>query len=602
MPQVNHRPSSDQIFICPDCQTTYGEGSEYCPEDGALLQPLERTLITRRGHIVAGRFHLEGVIGEGGMGTVYRAVQHPIERVVAVKMLHTELVKDKVYVSRFLNEAQAASVLLNPNTVTIFDYGQEPDGALYIAMEFLDGQPLYDRLLRGPLPSQHAMQIAAQVCRALAEAHRKGIVHRDLKPDNIMLTAADNHELLTKVVDFGIAKVLRPIGRSASLGPVTQAGVVMGTPLYMAPAQARGVKPDPASDLYSLGVVLFEMLAGEPPFNATNAIDLVVKHLHEPAPPVSSRLETLPVPLVRLVEALLEKPPENRPDSAEAVSLELQALLKGRITATEVLEYGLLEGIERADAEEVAQPKLPSDDFAFETVATLTDLSGVETHGLEQESYPAPLPPRVTPMPTGAGLYDASTIRDTHPQLEVDESSGDALGAPVAPGTLEAPRAPQPVVHEVGVSKQTKRTKRPILIGGVILVMVLIGGAAVGSLVSWPVPSPVEPMTLPTPPSVQEPSPREEREEREEESPEESAATFLVHLKSVPPGARVFQGSRFLCTTACSTELPTGQKILLSFRKEGYLVKSRRVEVSIDAEIVVTLRSSEPDASVPFLP
>jgi serine/threonine-protein kinase len=225
---------------CPVCSRHYSESAEFCPVDGALLLSSDALSLSRIGEVLSGRYHVKDVVGHGGMGTVFAAVQQPIGRKVAVKVLHPDLAKDTTFVTRFHTEAKAASVLVNPNTVTIHDFGQTEDGTLFIAMEYLEGDSLADRLDLGALPWRHAAAIGAQVCRALAEAHRKGIVHRDQKPQNIMLLTADDGSLLVKVLDFGIAKMLQSPGLTSSGAPVTQVGVIIGTPQYMSPEQAQG--------------------------------------------------------------------------------------------------------------------------------------------------------------------------------------------------------------------------------------------------------------------------------------------------------------------------------------------------------------------------
>lgn len=193
----SHEPSSDDdtFYVCQTCDRWYRDELDVCPVDGAKLRRAVRPSDSLVEEVLAGRFVIDGVIGEGGMGTVYRATQRPIGRPVAIKVLHKRMVQDKNLVKRLLNEAQAASALVNPNTVTIHDFGQTPDGSLFISMEYLVGQTLADKTLadkvaRGPLEVHHTLEIGAQVCRALSEAHRKGIVHRDLKPENIMLSVS----------------------------------------------------------------------------------------------------------------------------------------------------------------------------------------------------------------------------------------------------------------------------------------------------------------------------------------------------------------------------------------------------------------------------
>ncbi len=277
------------------------------------------------------------------MGTVYRAEQTPLGRPVALKVIHRAFVSDPKVVSRFLREAKIACQLTNPHTVTIFDFGNE-EGVLYLAMELLQGQSLHERLCRGPVEPVRAAEIAAQVCRSLTEAHKKGIIHRDLKPDNIFLSSADDGALLCKVLDYGLARVMSsdesPGGIQATL---TQIGTIVGTPIYMSPEQARGKKLDARTDLYSMGVVLFEMLSGVAPFLDEDAVVVLGKHIRDPVPRIAETGARVapPAALQVLVDKLLEKEPSKRPPDAAWVFQELRAYLAqvaGRSTRLPAIE------------------------------------------------------------------------------------------------------------------------------------------------------------------------------------------------------------------------------------------------------------------------
>lgn len=320
----------ENAYVCPSCGRQFTDKLDFCPYDGVrLLSGEENSNSLRRvGAVIGGRYHVDGVLGHGGMGTVFRAVQQPIGRRVAVKVLHPELAQDDTFVSRFHTEAKAASVLVNPNTVTIYDFGQTEDRTLFIAMEYLRGVSLAHRLGRGALPWTHAAAIGVQVCRALSEAHRKGIVHRDLKPENIMLNAADDGSLLIKVLDFGIAKMLEIPGRTHLKGvPVTQVGVIIGTPQYMSPEQVRGGEPIPASDLYALGIILYEALSGAVPFVEEEPILLLGMHMKAVPPPLTSPFGDIPPAFSTLITQLLAKEPAERPGPAGDVGTSLKRIM-----------------------------------------------------------------------------------------------------------------------------------------------------------------------------------------------------------------------------------------------------------------------------------
>jgi serine/threonine-protein kinase len=273
-----------------------------------------------------GNYKIVRVIGEGGMGTVYQAEHPMIGKRVAVKMLRAELGKDPGLVSRFFQEARAVNEIRHPNIVDISDYGKTDDGHVYLVMELLEGRSLRDRLnAEGALPLIDVVTICRQVCDALAAAHRVGIVHRDLKPDNIFLLADPNQPgvLRSKLFDFGVAKLLGE--QDKYVGHKTIAGAVVGTPFYMSPEQALCQDVGAASDIYSMGVVMFEMATGRVPFSAEQAVLLLNAILKQPAPPPSRSRPEVPPSLDRLILRCLEKAPGSRPQNMEEVVALLSA-------------------------------------------------------------------------------------------------------------------------------------------------------------------------------------------------------------------------------------------------------------------------------------
>jgi serine/threonine protein kinase len=270
--------------------------------------------------IIAGRFRIECEIGTGGMGTVYRAAHLGLERPVAVKIIKPEYASDPDVADRFMREARTMARLRHPHAAMIFDAGNLPDGRHFIIMEFVEGQTLSETLEReGRFTPERAVRIAADICDVLAEAHNLGIVHRDLKPSNIML-----NERGVCVLDFGVAKVLATSADATHTHATTGSGVIVGTPRYMSPEQCLGQRVGARSDLYSLGVLLYEMLAGRPPFTDPLASAVLVKQATAPPPPLPKLREDIPRPLVMAVHTLLAKRPEDRPPNAKAAQKMLE--------------------------------------------------------------------------------------------------------------------------------------------------------------------------------------------------------------------------------------------------------------------------------------
>jgi len=282
------------------------------------------------GRVVADRFEVLSLIGAGGMGSVYRARQVGLEREVALKLLKEEASWDPDTVTRFHREAKAMSLLQHGNTVRVFDFGQTVDGTLFLAMELLEGETLTKRVTReGCLDPVLAIRVVQQVLRSLHEAHSKGIVHRDLKPDNIVLAGVEGHaEPVVKVLDFGIAKVFEGENQFDQLE--TQAGTVFGTPRYMSPEQAQGKSLDPRSDLYSVGVLLYQLLTGVPPFQDEEAVVVMAKHIRDkPEPPIKvAPTRPISTSLNRAVLKALEKDPSRRFQDATEFARGLEKCIK----------------------------------------------------------------------------------------------------------------------------------------------------------------------------------------------------------------------------------------------------------------------------------
>jgi serine/threonine protein kinase len=299
--------------------------------------------------VIAGRYRILAKLGEGGMGAVYQAEQISLKRTVAVKLLRPDVSASPMLLRRFNAEAEAVAKLRHPNTVNIYDFGQDTDGALFIAMELLEGSSLRTVIHHeAPLPIRRALAIASQVAASLADAHGKTIIHRDLKPDNVMLTDRGRSKDNVTVLDFGIAK-LRDDTRGTQ-HQMTQAGDMLGTPQYMAPEQIRGDQIDGRTDIYALGGMIYEMVTARLPYEAPTVMALLSKHLLEQAPPPSQRRPELGIPpmIDDLVMCAMAKDPGARPATMEEYGERIAAVLAS-LPAEATAQRSALVGVPRSD-------------------------------------------------------------------------------------------------------------------------------------------------------------------------------------------------------------------------------------------------------------
>ncbi len=270
--------------------------------------------------VVDDRYKIIRLIGEGGMGVVYEAHQISVDRRVAIKMLHKELASDEGWVRRFYNEAKSCSMLEHPNTVRIFDFGQTKQGQLFIAMEYLDGESLKQAIWEsGTISPERTLRILHQVCAALVEAHAAGIVHRDIKPDNIFLLQMAGAPDFVKVLDFSVAKL------KSQEGPNTKAGMTFGTPHYMSPEQAKGKSSDPRTDLFSLGVIGYEMLTGRLPFEGDKPSEVLLQLSNQPLPPFPT---SVPLAAQNIIFQATEKTVKRRFGNASEMLLACEQALR----------------------------------------------------------------------------------------------------------------------------------------------------------------------------------------------------------------------------------------------------------------------------------
>ena len=467
-----------------------------CPEDNSPLQadatiageiPIDPLV----GQTLDDKYRLEERLGVGGMGTVYRARHLLIDRPVAVKVLNPRFVEDEAAQTRFRREAKAAGRLQHPNAVTVTDFGQTSDGYVYIVMELLEGQTLRDVLAKeAPLETARAVSLMLQAAAAVAAAHEAGIIHRDLKPANIFIVQRSEVPAVVKVLDFGIAKLAADSLDEDDLTTLTLVGAMIGTPRYMSPEQCDGAELTPAADVYSLGVILYEMLSGAVPFSGATPLAIAMRHFSEPPRSPREIVSSIPLELEKVVLHALAKRPEDRPANAAEFRNELFA------TAERL-------GLEHA------------------AVTSGPDIKALRNIGTES--------------PSGRLVIDISRLRENRAATSgandttvLGEPQTARLGEGHGPAATAESASRLPEKHpfarvSVPLRGDRQRTKPLFIFGSLVAVALVIGAMifAIRSPVVAPAanlnvaasPSPtVEPSPSPSP----SPSPKEEKKQKSE--------------------------------------------------------------------------------------
>jgi len=519
------------------------------------------------GTVLDGRYQVKSILGQGGMGTVFRAVQTSMRREVAIKTLHPSLATAPQFFERFRREAELASNLRHPNIITIFDFGRAPDGTCYFVMELLHGKSVR-QLVReeGLLSLRRAVDIIEQAALGLGHAHAQGIVHRDVKPHNILVGQLGGFDDV-KLLDFGLVKALE----QEDDDQLTSTGQVLGTPQYMPPEQAGGEAVDARSDLYSLGAVLNFCLTGHSPFNANTVRKALQASLTQPLPPVGDKRNGAPVPAA--VDAFLKRTlaaeMDDRPPSAEAFIEELQVAVGGC-----------------SDAELDARP---------EGLPTATEGAG----GSSSASRPGARRAGARRGTSGAGA--ASRPGPPVPSGAHSKPSGVRAAPGVATPRVVTRSQSQPAGAAGAGTPKWLWTAVPAALvtfgGGAWL---LLGSAHTPSpAAAHPTPVPTPPPVLAAPPVVapaaKAGAPRPAPPAVVEPARPVPVAPSLVtvHLVSEPPAAEVFDGSALLGTTPVDLRLERDRPHALTFRKAGYADQKRVLELaklaSDTLEVSVTL-------------
>ncbi|MBX2812668.1 MAG: protein kinase [Myxococcales bacterium] len=529
------------------------------------------------GTVLDRKYRVLRKIGEGGMGSVYLADHEAIDRKVAVKVLLGKLAADSLAIRRFQQEAKAISKIQHPNTVTIYDYGKivENDGEerLYIVMEFLRGSTLAQILrMEGPMEGLRASRVLRQVCASLADAHGIGIIHRDLKPDNIFLTEVGGNKDWVKVLDFGVAK----LADGDSVGSLTQTGMIFGTPKYMSPEQAEGKKIDYRSDIYAIGVVLYELLTGQPPFISDTPVGLLLKHISEPPRPFQmvAGNRRIDPHLEGIVMRALEKNPDRRQQQVTEFATELEAYEQSRI--------GGHRGYARGGGVAVGPASF--------------GVSPAEAHLSEVYDYD-PLAAPITPLESGLWTsperQPVTAALITYPEVPSHpETLGKGWTGAPPPHSSDRWWLVLAVIMMAGlVAFGVQHYRKPQLLT-----------VSNGSVEGAPPQSEIERegsmgAAVSTPPELTVPQTRQERRRRVVTSPAKipqivkEAPTITVHLVSIPAGARVRLDGRQVGVTPADIILPRGKgELVFTFRKKGYRSTRERVLSSRDQTVAARLR------------
>ena len=491
------------------------------------------------GQVLDGRYKIEDVLGQGGMGMVFRATQTSVHRPVAVKTLNPSLAAAPQFFERFRREAEIASRLRHPNVITIYDFGRAQDGTCYYVMELLEGESLRELVKRdGPMTLRRAVNVIEQACRGLAHAHEQGAVHRDIKPHNIMVQQLDKRDFI-KVLDFGLVKALEQEDEQQ----LTSTGQVLGTPQYMPPEQAGGEVVDHRSDLYSMGGVFYYCLTGTSPYGANTVRKALTAALTQPLPTVAAKRQGAPVPpaLEEFIQKALAREKEDRYQSAQ-----------------EFLD-ALLDAVADASPEEL--DALPSGSAAEVGAGSKPGHRSVSRPGRSSPSAAGSRPP-------AARGGSQPPARRSQPQ-----GSGSARGGSGSVSSARQ-RTPSPAA---GVLTPQHRTKslaeephdepgmgKKIALVAVPLVLIAAGAAFVA--------------LRPSPAPVQAPPPVVEA--RKEEPAPVVNKMIQVQLRSTPAGATVFEGDVQIGTTPLPYELSRNAVHELTFRLAGHQDVTQKLKFS----------------------
>ncbi len=529
-----------QEKVCERCHRITRVAGDVCPNDGGKLYAVanDEALI---GRVIDDKLTLTAVLGKGGMGVVYRARQHSMDREVAVKVLHPSFSGDTESVRRFLHEARAATRLEHPNVITVFDFGRTDDGLLYIVMELLNGRSLADEIERGPIAPLRTVQLIAQVADAVQHAHDRGLVHRDLKPENVILVQGSalrgDH---VKVLDFGIARMRSYDG----IERITRTGAVCGTPAYMSPEQVLGDEVDARSDVYSLGLITWEMLAGMHPLPADTPMRQMIAHLETPIPSITSvaPMLALPAGLEQAVRRALEKKREARTGSALDLANDLVKAVGSDLTGLGTPVSAAVRSDRGNDTDRSGR----DDRRGFADTARATSTPRAEVKSSRR------LLPYVAIL---AVLVLAVVFFATRGDKTEEVASAPVVPVvPVAPVGVGAPEVVAPEVEIVAVETIAEVVPEPEVVAEIVATA-----------------------TIP-----------------------EVAAPREVAVTSTPSGVNVALDGKNIGVTPLSVALPASGERTVTFKRSGFRPETRTLTAT-SSDLAVTMRVLRPRSDAPPL-
>jgi len=571
--------------FCPRCGTRFLAGEPFCPHDGSATQELpdEPQVDSLPGTVVDGRYKIEKRIGEGGMGIVYAATHAMLGKKLALKVLRGEVARDPDVVQRFITEAQSATSIGHENIIDISDFGRLPDRTVYFVMEYLDGEPLTKLIRRGgSIPVREAVHLIRQIASALGAAHTRGIVHRDLKPDNVYLIKRGGSPTanFVKVLDFGIAKVG---GASSKL---TKTGMVFGTPHYMSPEQAAGQTVDQRTDIYALGVIMYEMFVGKVPFDADTFMGILTKHMFEPPIPPSqassggNRLGALE----DITLKALQKKPEQRYQSMAELLADLDRVASGGKIAIGTqggapVPDNLADALEPPSRTEM-RLSTPSPQFDYRPAGPAAEDAAAPND--RKRGLPLMLLGAAALLVVGVGVGGAAFLlarngifggSATAEATAPSASDAQAAAAAARSGLPSAPSAPVPVIPAAVIPAP--------VVPSPVAAPAAPAGDAPALAIAPPIPA------APTPQPVAVP-----------------AAADVLWVESTPAGAEIYQGGALIGNTPLQLARPSGPlQISLEVRAAGHRAQEVRISAMTPPRLSVQLeRTATASASRPPRP